>query len=139
MEAIIKEAIVCRLGMSHNNLPYIVPLCFGYKDNIIYLHSSLKGKKIDIIRENPNVCVEFDVNTELTKKEKPCSWGMKYQSVIGFGRASLVEDIGEKKDALDIIMRQYGGRVKEVDGKALDSTAVIRVEIDGMTGKQSGF
>jgi len=139
METIIRQATVCRLGMSYDSIPYVIPLCFGYKDSIVYLHSALKGKRIDILRENPNICVEFDINAELITKQTPCRWGMKFQSVIGFGKACLVEGIDEKKDALDIIMRHYGGRIHDVDDKALGATSVIRVEIHTMTGKQSGF
>jgi len=58
IKAIIKKAGVCRLGMINGNKPYIVPLCFGYHDNVLYFHSSLKGKKIDILQKNPNVCFE---------------------------------------------------------------------------------
>ena len=50
IEAVIKKSIVCRLGMVDEGKPYIVPLCFGYKDRTIYVHGSLKGKRIDAIR-----------------------------------------------------------------------------------------
>ena len=139
IEAIIKKALVCRLGMSEGNVPYIVPLCFGYKDNTLYFHGALKGKKICVLRKNQNVCFEFDVDVEVVKKEKACSWGMKYQSVTGFGRASLIDDIHKKRGALDIIMGQYTNQPYDFDDKFLRATAVIKVEIDKMTGKQSGF
>ncbi len=89
IEAIINQSIVCRLGLSDGNMPYIVPLCFGYKDNTLYFHGALEGKKIDILRKNQNVCFEFDVDAEVVEKEKACSWGMKCQSMIGFGKADF--------------------------------------------------
>jgi len=139
IEAIIKKALVCRLGMSEGNVPYIVPLCFGYKDNTLYFHGALEGRKINVLRKNQSVCFEFDVDVEVVKKEKACSWGMKYQSVIGFGRAFLIDDIHEKKDALDIIMDQYANQSYDFDDNFLQAASVIKVEIDKMTGKQSGF
>jgi len=45
IEDVIHKAIVCRMGLSDNNIPYIVPMCFGYKDNTIFVHGFLKGKK----------------------------------------------------------------------------------------------
>ncbi|MFH2046242.1 MAG: pyridoxamine 5'-phosphate oxidase family protein [Pseudomonadota bacterium] len=52
IEAVIHRLIVCRVGLADDNIPYIVPLCFGYRDNTIYVHGSLKGKKINILRKS---------------------------------------------------------------------------------------
>lgn len=44
IESIIKKATVCRIALSENNIPYIVPLCFGYKDNCLYFPVLRKAK-----------------------------------------------------------------------------------------------
>jgi len=137
IESIIKKSLVCRLALSDGNFPYIVPLCFGYRDKVLYFHGSLKGKKIDIIRKNQNICFEFDINTEIVKAEDACHWSMKYQSVIGFGKAVLLEDLDEKRKALNIIMSQYSDRTFQFNDANLKGTVVIKVEIESMTGKQS--
>ena len=134
--AIIKKSVVCRLGMTSGNTPYVVPLCFGYHDNTLYFHCALKGMKIDCLRNNPNVCFEFDLNTEVKEAENPCDWGMIYQSVIGFGKAEFIEDPDEKRNALGIIMAQYSDKQFEFPENQVKATAVIRVEIESMTGKQ---
>ena len=137
IEAIIKKSLVCRLALSYNDSPYIVPLCFGYEDKVLYVHGSQKGKKIDIIKKNQKVCFEFDINTEIVKAEDACHWSMKYRSVIGFGKAQLLEDIEEKRKALNIIMSQYSDGTFEFNDAVLKKTFVIKVEIESMTGKQS--
>ena len=137
IEAIIKKSLVCRLALSEGNFPYIVPLSFGYRDKVLYFHGLLKGKKIDIIRKNQNICFEFDINTEIVKAEDACHWSMKYQSVIGFGKAVLLEDSDEKRKALNIIMSQYSDRTFQFNDATLKETVVIKVEIESMTGKQS--
>ena len=138
IESIIHQSIVCRLGLSEGSLPYVVPVCFGYQDRTIYIHGSFMGKKIDMIQKNPNVCCEFDINTKIMQAENACDWGVKYQSVIGFGKASLLKDPDEKRKALSIIMSQYSDRSFQFPEKKLDKTAVIKIEIATMTGKQSG-
>ena len=139
IKSIIEKANVCRLGMVNGNTPYIVPLCFGYHDNVLYFHGSLKGQKIDLIRKNPNVCFEFDLITEPVESENACDWSMKYQSVIGFGKAVFIESSDEKWKALSVIMAQYSNRLFQFPENMLKATAVIKVEIESMTGKQSGF
>ena len=137
IEAIIKKSLVCRLALSDDNSPYIVPLSFGYKDKVLYFHGPQKGKKIDIIKKNPKVCFEFDADTEIVKAKDACRWTMRYQSVIGFGKAVILEDANEKQKALNIIMSQYSDGIFEYIDSALKKAAVIKVEIESMTGKQS--
>ena len=139
IESIIKRAIVCRIAFSENNIPYIVPVIFGYKDNCLYFHSAMEGKKIDIIKQNNNVCFEFDIDQELVKSKNSCSCSMKYYSVIGFGKAFFIDDIEEKRMALNIIMKHYSINTFEYSKNVIDNTAIIKVEIDSMTGKISGY
>ena len=139
IEEIIRNSLVCRLGMSRNDQPYVVPLCFAYSDNTLYFHSAGEGLKLEILQQNPNVCVEFDIDQEVVPGDKPCKWGMKYRSVIGFGKASLVENLEEKKRGLDAIMKHYSGRSFEYLEPAIESTCIVKVEVESMTGKESGY
>jgi len=138
IESIIQRSVVCRLGMLDENRPYIVPLCFGYKENTLYFHSANKGRKIDILKKNNTVCFEFDIDYEPIKADNPCEWAMIYKSVIGFGKAYLVDDFKAKCAALDIIMQQYSDETFDYPKTKIKNTLVIRVEIEHMTGKQSG-
>jgi len=137
IEDILSRATVCRLGLCKTNQPYVVPLCFGYKDNALYFHCAGQGKKLDILRKNNNVCFEVDINHELVKAGKACDWGMKYKSVIGFGKAVFVEDVESKRKALDIIVQNYSEGVFEYSEEDVKKTVVIKVEIESMTGKKS--
>jgi nitroimidazol reductase NimA-like FMN-containing flavoprotein (pyridoxamine 5'-phosphate oxidase superfamily) len=140
IESILKRANVCRIALSENNIPYIVPLTFGYKDNFLYFHSSKEGRKIDMIRKNNNICFEIDIDTKLLEGEKPCKWSMKYCSVIGFGKAFLVENSEEKREGLDIIAEHYSGKSSfEYPEESVNDLAIIKVQIEMMTGKKSGY
>ena len=137
IESIIRKSLVCRLGLADDGSPYIVPLCFGYKDNGLYFHSAKEGRKIEILKRNNDVCFEFDDNLEVQTGKAACDWGMKYRSVIGYGRASFIEDPEEMRKALDIIMRQYADGDFEYSEKVFGKALVIKVDIQSMTGKKS--
>ena len=139
IEDVIRNSLVCRLGMSRNDQPYVIPLCFAYSDNTLYFHSAGEGLKLEILQQNPKVCVEFDIDQEVIQGEKACKWSMKYRSVIGFGKGSLVENLEEKRKGLDAIMKHYSGRSFEYAEPAIESTVIIKVEIESMTGKKSGY
>ena len=138
LRAVIQQSMVCRVGLSDGNRPYIVPLCFGYEDGFLYFHAAHEGRKIEIIKKNNCVCFEFEANAEIVEEQQACDWSMRYQSVIGFGTAVFLDDVEEKRRALQIIMRQYSNRSFSFPEHSLASTTVIRVAIESMTGKQSG-
>ena len=138
LEAILNRAQVCRIGLCYDNIPYIVPVCFGYRDNCLYIHSSRAGKKIEIIRKNNSVCFEVEVDVELLPNRLACDFAMRYQTVIGFGTAHIVEDEEQKVHALNILMDHYSeDRSHEYREKVLPKVAIIKIEIDSMTGKRS--
>jgi len=137
IDAIIRQCLVCRLGLSDGEEPYIVPLCFGYDGEALYFHSASDGRKIDILRKNSRVCFEFDIPEGMREAEEGCRWGIKYRSVIGFGTAEIVDDQEDKKKALGIIMAQYSGRKYVFPEDAVARTAVIKVAIARITGKQA--
>ena len=137
IEAIIRASVVCHLALSDKDQPYIVPLCFGYRDNTLYFHSGVNGRKLEILKKNPSVCFEFEMNVGILEAEEACSWNMAYQSVIGFGKAVFLEDIVEKRMALGIIVGQYSDTTFELPDAKLRKTTVIKVPIDSMTGKRS--
>ncbi|PKM94052.1 MAG: pyridoxamine 5'-phosphate oxidase family protein [Firmicutes bacterium HGW-Firmicutes-1] len=140
IEQILKRAQVCRLALSFKDNPYIIPMNFGYRDNHLYFHCAREGKKLEIIEENPKVCFEVEVDKELMKGEKGCNCSMKYQSVIGFGIASIIDEQLEKVAALDIIMEQYfENKNFNFSPSSVDAVKIIKVEINEMRGKKSGF
>ena len=139
IEAIIRKASVCRLGMIDGDAPYIVPLCFGYQDNTLYFHGSMTRRKVEMIQKHPKVCFEFYILAEPISALDPCDWDMRYQSVFGFGRACLGESAADMRQALEIITAQYAKGTHSFAEPKLKATAVIKVAIGIMTGKQSGF
>ncbi len=137
IEEIIGKAMICRLGLSLDDQPYIVPLNFGYKNRELHFHCAKRGMKTDIIEKNNHVCFEIETDTELIKGEHACTgWKMKYKTVIGFGKAFLVDDDSEKIKSLNMIMEHYSGKPESVfTEKNVRSVRVIKVVIESMSGK----
>ena len=140
LDSIISKSQVCRLGLCDGDIPYVVPMNFGYADGCLFFHCAKEGRKLDIIRQNNNVCFEIDMLEDIIKGEKMCNWGARFMSVIGCGKALLITGFEEKKAALDIISRQYSSAQSfEYSNSAIDNILVIKVEIISMTGKKSGY
>lgn len=140
IESIIQKSPICRLAICEDGIPYVVPLCFGYKDGILYFHSASSGKKLELLKRNNKVCFEIDADHELiAPSDKSGSCSMRYRSVIGYGDASFISDPEEKRKALDKIMLHYSLPPLAYPEDILFRTAVFEVRVQSMTGKKSGY
>jgi nitroimidazol reductase NimA-like FMN-containing flavoprotein (pyridoxamine 5'-phosphate oxidase superfamily) len=139
IDDVIRSSRACRLVMSDGDRPYVVPLCFGYDGSALYFHCAGEGRKLDILRKNSQVCVEFDIPGDVVEAEDACGWGMRFRSVIAFGTALIVEDPEEKRKGLNLLVAQYSrpGQDFSFRSASVARTTVIKVVIDEITGKQS--
>lgn len=138
--AIMNKCDVCRLAMVDNGKPYIVPMNFGYSvcENSItlYFHSAGEGRKIDILKSNPAVCVEMDCAHKLITGDKACDYTMDFESLIGNGTVEFVESDDEKVFAFTQIMQKYSdiGTFK-FDENLLKRTTLFKVRVSDFIGK----
>jgi Predicted flavin-nucleotide-binding protein len=139
---IIAKCKICRLGLSDNNYPYIVPLNYGFSHDdgklTLYFHSAAEGKKIDIIKKNNNACFEIDCDTKLIEGENPCDYGYEFKSIIGFGKIIILELKDEKINGLNYLMKQQTGKDIKYDfnENELNNILVFKLPVDEFTGKQ---
>lgn len=137
---ILKKCDVCRIGFIDDDYPYIVPMSFGYsyyKKLTLYFHCALVGKKLDIINKNNNVCFECDCSHELITGEEACQYSMNYESLIGFGKISIIKDEVERIFALNCLMKQYGREENlEYNSEVMARTTMLKIEVESFTGKR---
>ena len=57
--ALLQRASMGRLGCALDNQPYVLPIYLAYENDFIYVFSTF-GKKIEWMRANPKVCVQFE-------------------------------------------------------------------------------
>lgn len=139
IEQILNESSICRIGFSINGEAHIVPVNFGYKNNRIFIHSAPGGNKIEYININKRVCFEMELDHVILKDKVACNWTTKYRSIIGYGYISIINDKLNKMEGLDMILSKYGGPATNTySDKSLENMVLLVIEIDTLTGKQSG-
>jgi len=150
---VLRTAEVCHVAFCSENWPYIVPMNFGILGEKLYFHCASDGMKLDLLKANPNICFEVEANVEIVPGDQACGWSVHYQSVIGFGRASVVEDSDERRAGLRALLSQYAGSelAQYAEGKLAQytdlgteipehispETTILRVDIHSLTGKES--
>ncbi|MGI6089780.1 MAG: pyridoxamine 5'-phosphate oxidase family protein [Saccharofermentanales bacterium] len=138
--SIVDRAKILHLGLFAEEYPYIVPLHYGYElvdgTLVFFMHSAEDGHKLDLIRNNSNVCVELECDIELISGgDDPCQYGSAFASVIGRGSAEIVSDEEEKIKGLRLLMKNQTGRDFEIDSSMASSVAVIKVVVPKFTAK----
>jgi len=115
--------------MVEGDRPYVIPLNFGYRDKTVYIHTGKSGKKLQILAQNPNVCVEFDTAHELVKGPVSCKWTMHGESLVAEGSAELIKTAEGKRQALKIIMNHYGSEGNDIPDTALSAVTILRIRL----------
>lgn len=137
---VMEKCICLHLGLNDNGKVYIVPLNYGYvlKDEIftIYFHGAREGRKVDVIRDNPMVGFEMECGYELKGNIAACDHTASYQSIIGEGKVSIIENLEEKKMALNRIMLHNTGKgdwnFPEI---MLRQTNAFKIEVESISCK----
>ena len=137
---ILDTAKVLNLGLAVDNEPYVVPMNYGYAMDgegklTVYLHSALKGKKLDMIRQNPRVFFELDCDLTPFEGKLPCQYGLSYSSIMGRGTATIVEDVEEKQKALTLLMKTQTEKDFSFNERLVSIVAVIRIDVAEYTAK----
>ena len=138
--SVIEKCDVCRLALNDDGYPYIVPLNFGftYEDGTIelYFHSALEGRKLDLIRQDNRASFEMDCSHQLQYFEDRGYCTYSYESVIGRGHITILDD-DAKASALELLMRHYhGGEAVYYNPAAIPRTAVFKLTVEEITGKR---
>ena len=139
IKEILDTAQVVHLGLCVDNEPYVVPMNYGYTMEegklTLYLHSAVRGKKLDMIRSNPRVFFEMDCDRKPFEGNLPCQYGLSYSSLMGRGTASIVEDVEEKKKAMSILMKTQTDKDFSFEDRLVSIVTVIRIDAAEYTAK----
>ncbi len=138
IDAIIDRALICHLACTMNEQPYVVPISFGYDGECTYFHSSPSGKKISILKENPRVCLTFEIDVEIVKDpDNACDWNFHYSSVIAEGIAEEIIQVSEKASALNQIMEHYSRETWSFPENELKKTSIWKIRLESVSAKIS--
>lgn len=127
-----------------NGFPQIIPMNFVFLNDVVYMHSHVKGEKLDNMSRNNKVGFEADRELEFLPSyfEDPHNASLAdtlYISIVIKGVASFVSDREEKTLALNGLMEKYQpeGQYDPIqsDMRVLDAVSVIKVTPQTLHGK----
>jgi len=131
----LDKAAIMRLGLWDGNEVYIVPLNFVRIGETLYFHSAGTGRKLEILKVFPRVCFETEGPFRIDPGTSGGDCTTLYESLIGWGPVSQVEDENEKLEALTALNLKFGAGEGPFPADLVRRTAVLRIDIERMTGK----
>ena len=148
-----KEKIIEFLGsqqtgrissIDENGYPQIIPMNFVFINDVIYMHSHIRGEKLDNIRRNQKVGFEVDKSLEFLPSyfSDPADASLAdtlYISVVIKGNGSIVSDREEKTTALNGLIKKYqpegGYEPIKPEMDVLNEVEVIKIVPESLRGK----
>ena len=131
-------------SIDENGFPQIIPMNFVFINDTIYMHSHIRGEKLDNIKRNQKVGFEVDKSLEFLPSyfSDPTDASLAdtlYISVVIKGNASIVSDKEEKTNALNGLMKKYqpegGYEPIKPDMDVLKEVEVIKIIPESLRGK----
>lgn len=139
IKEILDKSKVLHLGLVDGDEAYVVPMNYGYTlENgklTLWLHGAKRGRKLDLIRANPKVFFEMECGIQPFEGEIACKYGIEYSSIMGRGKAEIVEDIEIKKSALSHLMKTQTGKDFEFEDKMAAVVSIVRIDVSEFTAK----
>ena len=134
--AVLKESEYGVLSTADKeNQPYGTPVSYAVVDHSIFIHCATEGHKLENIISNSKVSFCVVGKTQVL----PDQFSTRYESVIVFGTASIVNGEKQKRAALEVLLAKYSPDHLEAGekyiNKFINKVSVIKVSIDHLTGK----
>jgi nitroimidazol reductase NimA-like FMN-containing flavoprotein (pyridoxamine 5'-phosphate oxidase superfamily) len=137
LKQVLKSTKYVTVAFCMDNEPYLVSLSHGYdeKQNCLYFHCATEGKKLVYAKSNNKVWGQAVLDYGVTDE---CDYA--YTCVHFSGRLCLITDLEEKRHAMEVLVRQLSANPEEklakIKPEKLATTAMFRIDINYMTGKQ---
>ena len=131
-------------SIDENGFPQIIPMNFVFINETVYMHSHIRGEKLENVRRNQKVGFEVDKSLEFLPSyfSDPTDASLAdtlYISVVIKGNASIVSDKKEKTTALNDLMKKYqpegGYEPIKPDMDVLKEVEVIKIIPESLKGK----
>ena len=128
---LLDDQVIGRLGCHANGETYVVPVNYVYRNEAIYAHSGI-GKKIAMMRENPNVCFQVDALANSFKWKSVILWGV-YEELQGEERQQAMQGIIHR--IMPLTNQPSEGSSHGIDPGQHGNLIVYRIRIKEATGR----
>ena len=137
MEKILHGETLGFLGLYRRGESYVVPLTYAYAEGRIIFHCARTGRKLDFLKENPQVCFTVARQSgEIIRHPQGGSCRADHDSVICRGTARIVADAEERRQLLDDFNHSLQPDAEGITLEAASQCQAVEIRIEEMTGRR---
>jgi nitroimidazol reductase NimA-like FMN-containing flavoprotein (pyridoxamine 5'-phosphate oxidase superfamily) len=130
IDAILDEALIAHLGIVEEGQPFVTPTLHARRGDVVYCHGSTASRTLRALETGVPVCLTVSLIDGLILARSAMHHSANYRSVMLLGRARLVTDVEEKREALRAVIEVRGPSENE-----LKATSVLAIPIDEASAK----
>lgn len=136
---ILDEALICHLGFTLDNQPFVIPTAYGRVEDQLYIHGSPASRMLRSLLTGIEVCLTVTLLDGLVMARSAFHHSMNYRSVVIFGTASVVKNADQKLEALRAFTQHVvPGRwaeVRQPNSQELQGTLVLSLPLAEASAK----
>jgi nitroimidazol reductase NimA-like FMN-containing flavoprotein (pyridoxamine 5'-phosphate oxidase superfamily) len=144
IRALLHRAGTGTLATVYDGQPFLNTNLYVYDEaaHVIYMHTAWVGRTRSNVEGDERVCFSVSEMGRLLPADEALEFSVEYAGVVVFGRASIVEDREQARDALQLLLDKYaphlrpGEHYRPIADDELKRTAVYRIQIDSWSGKR---
>jgi uncharacterized protein len=136
---ILDEGLVCHVGFTADGQTYVIPTMYARVGGAIYFHGSAASRMLRGLTSGLSVCVTVTLADGLVLARSVFNHSMNYRSVVALGNAVIVDEPGEKLEALraftEKILPGRWNDARQPNEKELKATSILRLPLDEVSAK----
>ncbi len=139
VHSILDEGLLCHVGFTVEDQPYVIPTLYARAGERLYLHGSAVSRMLKTLASGIDVCVTVTLVDAYVLARSAFHHSMNYRSVVVLGRAQLVTDEAERMDAVRILTNHVipnrWEEVREPNELEMRQTAVLTLALEEVSAK----
>jgi nitroimidazol reductase NimA-like FMN-containing flavoprotein (pyridoxamine 5'-phosphate oxidase superfamily) len=140
IDAILDEALIAHVGIADEyGQPFVIPTLHARSGDVVYCHGSTASRTLRALAAGAPACLTVTLIDGLELARAAMHHSANYRSAVLIGRATLVDDLDEKRAALRAVVEHIvPGRwddVRAPNENELKATSVLAIPIDEASAK----
>jgi nitroimidazol reductase NimA-like FMN-containing flavoprotein (pyridoxamine 5'-phosphate oxidase superfamily) len=145
--AFLEGAQTAYLGLADGGVPYVVPLNYVWLHGSFYFHGAEEGRKMDIMRRNPDACITIGESYGTLPHPVPAKTDTAYMSIMAFGAMEPVAGLAEATEVMQAMLDKYApgyykerlarSHVERYVSSMGSKTAVFKMTVRQLTAKEN--
>jgi nitroimidazol reductase NimA-like FMN-containing flavoprotein (pyridoxamine 5'-phosphate oxidase superfamily) len=136
---VLDAGIMAHVGYVIDGQPFVTPTAYWREGRKLYWHGAAASRMLATVAEGAPVCVTVSFLDGFVVGRSGIMHSLNYRSVMAFGRARLIDDLGAKREAMaSFIDRLYAGRplkLRPTTDNELRQIALVEMEIEEASAK----